>query len=158
MKLCEKYQVTMVFSGHEYVARVAEFGGVKYAVSGGAGALLFEAPKEDNAFNHYLVVKVNNDYIDYEFRRVNPPIWTYTFLYAWKNLHGKVRDKRGASICVQSKPSLRRNSASSFRLEQTKWISISVLSSLSACATATAGAMCPMDPPPTKSTVGIGLC
>ena len=91
MKLCQKYQVTMVFSGHEYVARVAEFGGVKYAVSGGAGALLIEAPKENNSFNHYMVVKVNGDYIDYEFRRVNPPIWQYTFIYAWKDLYYFVR-------------------------------------------------------------------
>ncbi|MDD4202870.1 MAG: metallophosphoesterase, partial [Candidatus Omnitrophica bacterium] len=31
MKMCEKYNVDMVFSGHEYISKVIDFGGVKYA-------------------------------------------------------------------------------------------------------------------------------
>jgi 3',5'-cyclic AMP phosphodiesterase CpdA len=87
MKMCEQYKVDMVFSGHEYISRVVDFGGVKYVVTGGAGAILFEAPAWDNAYNHYVVVKVNGDYVDYEIRRVFPPVWQYTFLYFWKDLY-----------------------------------------------------------------------
>jgi len=86
MKMCEEYKVDIVFSGHEYINRITEFGGVTYIVSGGGGALLHEAPSWDNAFLHYIVVKVNNDYIDYEVRKIFPPIWEFFTFYLWKDL------------------------------------------------------------------------
>lgn len=92
MKMCEKYKVSMVFSGHEYVTRVAEFGGVKYLVSGGGGALLHEAPTWNNSFLHYYAIKVNGDYIDYEVRKVSPPIWLYFGFYLWRDAVYFVKD------------------------------------------------------------------
>jgi len=86
MKMCQENGVTAVFSGHEYIHRVVDFGGVKYFVSGGGGALLHEAPSWDNASLHYFVIKVNGDYIDYEIRKVFPPLWLYFTFYFWKDL------------------------------------------------------------------------
>lgn len=86
LKMCEQYNVSIVFSGHQYVQRAVEFGGVTYIVSGGGGALLAEAPSWDNSFLHYIVVKVNMDYIDYEVRKVPPPIWEFFVFYIWKDL------------------------------------------------------------------------
>ncbi|MFH1791062.1 MAG: hypothetical protein ABH885_03645, partial [Candidatus Omnitrophota bacterium] len=91
MKICEDNNVTAVFSGHEYVHRIVDFGGVTYVVSGGGGALLHEAPSWDGSSLHYIVVKVNRDYVDYEIRQVPPPIWEYFFFYMWRDLIYYVR-------------------------------------------------------------------
>jgi predicted MPP superfamily phosphohydrolase len=45
--LFEKYQVSAVFSGHDHVYERAEHAGIRYFVSGGAGAPLY--PKRSNA-------------------------------------------------------------------------------------------------------------
>ena len=85
LKLCEKYKVNMVFSGHEYVQVEEEIGGVKYIVCGGGGTLL-TAPYKDRSFLNYIVVKVNGDYVSYETREVFPPLWEYFSFYIWKDL------------------------------------------------------------------------
>lgn len=85
MKLCDKYKVDMVFSGHENVQRVVKFGSVTYVVSGGGGTLLTQSSSE-GSFLNYVAVKVNYDYLDYEVRKVNPPIWEFFCYYMWKDL------------------------------------------------------------------------
>ncbi|MGB2705487.1 MAG: metallophosphoesterase [Candidatus Omnitrophota bacterium] len=85
LKLCDKYNVDMVFSGHENVARSVKFGSVTYVVSGGGGTLLIQ-PSSAGSFLNYIVVKVNRDYLDYEIRKVNPPIWEFFCYYMWREL------------------------------------------------------------------------
>ena len=84
MKLCEKYKVDMVFSGHEHMFNEKTLGGVKYIVSAGGGQLT-HIPDSDGGFLHYLVVRVHGDYIDYEVRKVFPPVWEFFTYYMWKN-------------------------------------------------------------------------
>lgn len=73
--LFEKYQVAAVFSGHDHVYSRAEASGVRYFVSGGAGAALY--PRKANSarldvaatqyferVNHYLRVHVYGDLIE----------------------------------------------------------------------------------------------
>ncbi|NQT22845.1 MAG: metallophosphoesterase, partial [Candidatus Omnitrophica bacterium] len=91
MKLCEKYRVDIVFSGHEYSQVSEEFGGVKYVISGGGGTLL-TAPSWERSFLNYISVKVNHDYVGYEVRRVMPPVWEFFTYYMWKDLIFFVRD------------------------------------------------------------------
>jgi len=91
MKMCEKYRVDIVFSGHEYVQVHEEFGGVKYVVSGGGGTLL-TAPSWERSFLNYIVVKVNHDYISYEVRKIMPPVWEFFAYYMWKDLIYFVRN------------------------------------------------------------------
>jgi len=85
LKLCDKYKVDIVFSGHENISRAVKFGSVTYMVSGGGGTLLIQ-PSSQGAFLNYIVVKVNGDYLDYEIRRVNPPVWEFFCYYMWKDL------------------------------------------------------------------------
>lgn len=83
MKLCEAYKVDIVFSGHEHMFKETVFGGVKYIISGGGGVIT-QIPSSDGGFLHYLVVRVNGDYVDYEVRKVLPPLWEGFFYYIWK--------------------------------------------------------------------------
>ena len=85
LALCDKYNVDVVFSGHENVSRVAKFGSVTYIVCGGGGTLLIQ-PSNEGGFLNYVFVKVNRDYIDYEIRKVYPPIWEFFCYYMWKDL------------------------------------------------------------------------
>ena len=85
LKLCDEYKVDMVFSGHENVSRVVKFGSVTYMVSGGGGTLLIQ-PSSEGSFPNYIVVKINGDYVDYEIRKVNPPVWEFFVFYMWKDL------------------------------------------------------------------------
>jgi hypothetical protein len=73
--LFEKYQVAAVFSGHDHVYSRAEASGVRYFISGGAGAALYprkaRSSKLDVAatqyferVNHYLRVHVYGDLIE----------------------------------------------------------------------------------------------
>jgi predicted phosphodiesterase len=91
MKLCEKYRVDAVFSGHEHMYKRMVFGGVKYLVSGGGGIIQHIAGR-DGGFLHYLVVRVNGDYVDYEVRRYFPPLWEYFTFYMWKDLLYLLKD------------------------------------------------------------------
>jgi hypothetical protein len=91
MKLCEKYNVTMVFSGHEHMFVTGVYGGVRYIVAGGGG-IITKAPEADGGYLNYVVVRVYKDYIDYEVRKVCPPFWEYITYYMWKNLVYFVRD------------------------------------------------------------------
>ncbi|MDO8525330.1 MAG: metallophosphoesterase [Candidatus Omnitrophota bacterium] len=84
MKLCEKYKVDMVFSGHEHMFKEKSFGGVKYITSGGGG-MPTQIPSSGGAFPHYTVVKVYGDYVDYEVRLIFPPVWEYLTFYMWKD-------------------------------------------------------------------------
>ena len=84
MKLCEKYKVDMVFSGHEHMFNEKTFGGVKYIVSAGGG-MPPNIPDSDGGFLHYIVVRVRGDYVDYEVRKIFPPVWEYLTLYMWKD-------------------------------------------------------------------------
>lgn len=85
LKLCDKYAVRVVFSGHENVSRVIKFGSVTYMVCGGGGTLLVQ-PSWEGGFLNYIVCKVNGDYIDYEVRKVRPPVWEFFAFYLWKDL------------------------------------------------------------------------
>lgn len=85
MKLCEKHKVDIVFAGHEHMFKKREFGGVRYIISGGGG-MLTQIPESDGGFLHYLVVRVNGDYVDYEVRKVFPPFWEFVTYYMWKEL------------------------------------------------------------------------
>jgi len=75
----------MVFSGHENISRVVKFGRVTYLVCGGGGTLLMQ-PTTEGGFLNYIVVKVNKDYLDYEIRKVFPPLWQFFTFYLWKDL------------------------------------------------------------------------
>lgn len=85
IKLCEKYKVDICFSGHEHIFKEAVLGGVKYMMSGGGG-MLIQYPERDGGYLHYVVVRVYGDYIDYEVRRVFPPLWEYLTYYIWKEV------------------------------------------------------------------------
>jgi 3',5'-cyclic AMP phosphodiesterase CpdA len=85
MKLCEKYKVDMVFSGHEHMSRERTFGGVRY-ITGGGGGMISNIPTWDGGFLHYAVVRVNGDYIDYEIRKIFPPVWEFFTYYMWKDI------------------------------------------------------------------------
>ncbi|MFH1594253.1 MAG: metallophosphoesterase [Candidatus Omnitrophota bacterium] len=85
LKLCDKYKVDIVFSGHENVGRVVKFGSVTYMVSGGGGTLLIQ-PSSEGGFLNYIVVKVNGKYLDHEIRKVNPPVWEFFTYYMWKDI------------------------------------------------------------------------
>lgn len=84
MKLCEKYKVDMVFTGHEHIFRELNHGGVKYITSG-SGGIITQFPKEEGGFLHYTVVRVYGDYVDYEVRRISPPLWELLVYYMWKD-------------------------------------------------------------------------
>ncbi len=73
--LFEKYQVAAVFSGHDHVYSRAEQSGVRYFVSGGAGAPLYprkarsskidtQATQYFERVNHYIRVHVYGDFIE----------------------------------------------------------------------------------------------
>jgi predicted phosphodiesterase len=83
MELCEKYRVDIVFAGHEHMFQEREFGGVRYVISGGGG-MLTQIPESEGGFLHYVVVRVNGDYVDYEVRKVFPPFWEFVTYYMWK--------------------------------------------------------------------------
>lgn len=91
MKLCEKYKVDIVFSGHEHMFREAAYGGVKYITSGGGG-MLTQIPEAEGGFLHYVVVRVYGDYLDYEVRKISPPLWEFLTYYMWKELFYYLRD------------------------------------------------------------------
>jgi len=85
LKLCDEYGVDIVFSGHENISRVVKFGSVTYIVCGGGGTLLIQ-PSREGGFLNYVIVKVNKDYVDYEIRKISPPIWQFFAYYMWKDL------------------------------------------------------------------------
>jgi hypothetical protein len=91
MKLCEKYKVDIVFTGHEHIFKVKEFGGVKYITSAGGG-MLTHIPTSGGAFLHYTVVKVYGDYVDYEVRRIFPPAWEFFTVYMWRDVFYFLKD------------------------------------------------------------------
>jgi len=92
LKLCDKYEVDVVFSGHENVSRAVKFGSVTYMICGGGGTLLIQ-PSWSGGFLNYIVLKVNGDYIDYEIRKVEPPLWEFFAYYLWKDLIFFVQDR-----------------------------------------------------------------
>jgi hypothetical protein len=67
------------------------FGGVKYIVTGGGG-MITHIPSPDGGYLHYLVVRVNGDYVDYEVRKVFPPLWEFFAYYMWKDLYYLFKD------------------------------------------------------------------
>lgn len=91
MKLCEEYKVDIVFAGHEHMFREGAYGGVRYIISGGGG-MLSQIPEADGGYLHYLVVRVYGDYVDFEVRKVFPPLWEYFTYYMWKELLYFVKD------------------------------------------------------------------
>lgn len=91
MKLCEKYRVDMVFSGHEHMTAAREFGGVTY-ITGGGGGMLTTVPSCDGGVLHYLFVRVYGGYADYEVRKVFPPLWEFLSYYMWKDVFYFVKD------------------------------------------------------------------
>ncbi|MDD3906209.1 MAG: metallophosphoesterase [Candidatus Omnitrophica bacterium] len=91
MKLCEKSKVDMVFSGHEHISKEKTFGGVRYVTCGGGG-MPTQIPSSAGAFLHYTVVKVYGDYVDYEVRKIFPPVWEYFAFYMWKDIFYFLKD------------------------------------------------------------------
>lgn len=91
MKMCEAYKVDIVFAGHEHMFREAVHGGVRYIMSGGGG-MLSQIPESDGGYLHYIVVRVYGDYVDFEVRKVFPPLWEYFTYYMWKELFYFVKD------------------------------------------------------------------
>jgi len=85
MKLCEKYKVDIVFTGHEHMFKKSSYGGVKYITTGGAG-MPMNIPTSDGGYQHYLAVRVLGDYVDFEVHKVFPPLWEYLGYYMWKDL------------------------------------------------------------------------
>lgn len=84
-KLCSKYGVRKVFSGHKHMFKSETFDGVEYIVTGGGG-MLTEIPDSEGGYHHYVRVMVNNDYVTYEVRKVSPPLWEVLTYYMWKDL------------------------------------------------------------------------
>jgi len=91
MKLCEQYNVDIVFSGHEHMFKEMVHGGVRYITAGGAGFIPY-VPGTEGGFLHYVVVRVYGDYLDYEVRKVFPPLWEYFIYYLWKDLWYLLKD------------------------------------------------------------------
>ena len=91
MKLCEKHKVDIVFAGHEHMFREATYGGVRYVMTGGGG-MLPQIPEAEGGYLHYIVVRVYGDYVDYEVRKVFPPLWEYLTYYMWKELFYSLKD------------------------------------------------------------------
>lgn len=91
MKICERYKVDIVFAGHEHMFREATYGGVRYVITGGGG-MLSQIPEADGGYLHYIVVRVYGDYVDYEVRKVFPPLWEYFTYYMWKELFYFLKD------------------------------------------------------------------
>lgn len=85
MKLFQKYNVDIVFAGHEHMFRENVYGGVRYVTSGGGG-MFTQIPDSDGGYLHYVVVRVYGDYVDYEVRRVFPPFWEFVTYYMWKEV------------------------------------------------------------------------
>lgn len=90
-KLCEQYKVDMVFCGHEHMFKESNFGTVKYIISGGGG-MIIQVPASEGGFLHYTVIKVTGDYIDYEVRKVFPPLWEFLSYYMWKEIFYFLKD------------------------------------------------------------------
>lgn len=91
MKMCQNYKVDIVFAGHEHMFRNGTYGGVRYVITGGGG-MLPQIPDSDGGYLHYLVVRVYGDYVDFEVRKVFPPLWEYFTYYMWKELFYFVKD------------------------------------------------------------------
>jgi len=85
MKICEKYKVDIVFTGHVHMFKESSYGGVKYITTGGAG-MPMDIPTSDGGYHHYLAVRVFGDYVDFEVRKIFPPLWEYLCYYMWKDL------------------------------------------------------------------------
>ena len=52
-KLCAKFNVDIVFSGHKHMFKEEKFDGVTYVVTGGGG-MLTEIPEADGGYLHYV--------------------------------------------------------------------------------------------------------
>ena len=94
-KLCAKYGVRKVFSGHKHMFKSEVFDGVEYIVTGGGG-MLTEIPAAEGGYLHYVRVMVNNDYVTYEVRKVSPPLWQELTYYIWKEFLYGVRNWYGS--------------------------------------------------------------
>jgi hypothetical protein len=46
--------------------------------------MMTQIPDSDGGYLHYVVVRVNGDYVDYEVRKVFPPFWEFVTYYMWK--------------------------------------------------------------------------
>jgi hypothetical protein len=61
--------IKAVFLGHEHLYHFEERDGVRYYITGGAGANLYEVP-ELGGFHHFLLVRVTQDDVKIELRKV----------------------------------------------------------------------------------------
>jgi len=82
-KMCAKYGVDIVFTGHKHMFKRGEFDGVENIVTGGGG-MLIEIPEADGGYLHYIKVMVNHDYVTYEVRKISPPLWLHITYYLGK--------------------------------------------------------------------------
>jgi predicted phosphodiesterase len=85
MDICWDYDVAMVFTGHTHMFASHNFNDVEYITTGASG-MPIEVAYSDGGYLHYVVVKVNGPYIDYEVRKIAPPIWEIFTYYMWKDL------------------------------------------------------------------------
>jgi predicted MPP superfamily phosphohydrolase len=114
-------KVTVVFAGHDHLYDRGEGQGIKYVVSGGAGAPLYSRGKgaqESQKFesvNHYLEVAVDGDSVSFDARRASGSIiehCSFKGLEKWsctgpdeKNTKPAVPGvERASSSCVCSQP------------------------------------------------------
>ncbi len=91
MKMCQNYKVDIVFSGHEHMSKGDTYGDVKYLTSGGGG-MITQFPASEGGVLHYVVVRVYGDYVDYEVRKIFPPLWEFLIYYAWKEVFYFLKD------------------------------------------------------------------
>jgi len=82
-KMCAKYKVDIVFTGHKHMFQRGKFDGVENVCTGGGG-MLIEIPEANGGYLHYVRVMVNNDYVTYEVRKISPPLWLHITYYLGK--------------------------------------------------------------------------
>ena len=63
-KLFVQYRIAAVFAGHEHLFDYQFKNGVRYIITGGAGAFLYPSIKGEGDYHHYVVVSVNGDKLE----------------------------------------------------------------------------------------------
>lgn len=69
-RLFVRHRIAAVFAGHDHLYEERVVDGVRYYITGGAGAPLYEPPAK-GGFYHYLVVTVNGKKVAVEVRRLS---------------------------------------------------------------------------------------
>jgi hypothetical protein len=87
--LLDRYDITMLFSGHIHAYYRGKWGHTPYIITGGGGAgLVGVDPAHD--FYHYIKVTVDDRGVTYEVKKLNSPDFTLiarSIYYVWLQLH-----------------------------------------------------------------------